>query len=322
MSGVVKGVGKIFKKVLKVVKKVAPVVLAAAAIYMTAGAALGVSSAAGGWGAAASSLSSNLGLSGTLGKIVTGAVTQAGYGAAIGAATSAVTGGNIMDGMQRGALTGAVTGGVTGGLGFETDPLKGAFDGDKMAGGVGQDALAGSGSGDMLGTNITGSPWEASGGDPFGTISGQAGDLDAGGVMAGASAPTPAASSASAGAATGGGNGFFAEGGWLERNQALAGGVVKGVGQGLLQGMSAKDGNQAALQRLQQIRDSYQTGGNGLLLDGPGERSVVSAPMHAGGIERNAPALQSGPGVTAGTGARWRYQYDPRRGQIVPVRIG
>jgi len=321
MSGLVKGVKKVFSKVLKVVKKVAPVILAAAAIYFTAGAALGISGAAGGWGAAASSLSSNLGLTGTLGKIVTGAVTQAGYGAAIGGVTSFVTGGDVMKGMQTGAAAGAVTGGITGGIGFETDPLKGAF-GDAPV-----------------------NPLEASGGDPFNTISGQPFDMDTGGVMAGGSGAEasavdrvlgnlsggggmpargsmPAAGGAGGGAASGGGNGFFAEGGWLERNQGLAGQGILGVGQGLLKGMSANDSNEALLQRHRDIADSYRTGGNGLLLTGPDARTGTAPPMHAGGIERTSPVLQAGPGVTAGGTGRWRYQYDPRRGQIVPVRVG
>lgn len=40
MSGLLKGIKKVFKKVVKVVKKLAPIVLAAAAIYFTAGMAL------------------------------------------------------------------------------------------------------------------------------------------------------------------------------------------------------------------------------------------------------------------------------------------
>ena len=109
-------VGKIFKSVVNVVKKIAPIVLAAAAVYFTAGAALtggGFGTAA--WTQAASAFTSGtLGLSGTLGSVVSGALTQAGFGAAIGAGVSAITGGNIMKGAQMGALTGAVTGGIGG----------------------------------------------------------------------------------------------------------------------------------------------------------------------------------------------------------------
>lgn len=103
MSGVAKGVGKVFKKAAKVVKKVAPIALGAAAVYFTAGAALGFAPTL---GAAAGSLvgSSVLGNT-TLASVVTGAITQAGYGAAIGGLTAAATGGSISKGMQTGALT-------------------------------------------------------------------------------------------------------------------------------------------------------------------------------------------------------------------------
>ena len=73
------------------------------------------------------------GMSGTLGNIVTGAVTQAGYGAAMGAATSAITGGDIGDGAFYGAAAGTATGRVSGALGWQTDPLANAFDGGNTA---------------------------------------------------------------------------------------------------------------------------------------------------------------------------------------------
>jgi hypothetical protein len=144
MSGVAKAVGKVFKAVVKVVRKVAPVVLAAAAIYFTAGAALGVSGAAGGWGAAAASMTSSMGATGTLGSVLTGAITQAGYGAAMGGVTSLLTGQDPMKGMQAGALGGAITGGISGGLGLPTDPLKGIGEsgGAAVADGAGADAAA------------------------------------------------------------------------------------------------------------------------------------------------------------------------------------
>jgi hypothetical protein len=276
MSGVVKGVKKVFKKVVKVIKKVAPIVLAAAAVYFTAGAALGVSGAAGGWGAAVTKLTSSIGLNGTLGKIVTGAVTQAGYGAAIGGVTSAVTGGDIMDGMKRGALIGAVTGGVTGGLGFETDPLKGAFD-DKITGGVGQEALTGSAGTDTLNTGVSGSPagFEASADNGF---------LD----------------------------NMFAKGGWVERNQDLAGGVIKGVGEGLVRGLTAQDQSEAYAERWRQMGDNYRSPSvRGLASGGSGYEPAYDA-------SRNPTVAQKFDRAAF----PYRYAFNASTGRVERVPIG
>ena len=125
MSGAVKSVKKVFRKVLKVAKIVVPLALAAAAIYFTVGAAIPIAGTAGGWGAAAGSLSTSLGLSSTLGGVVTGAITQAGYGAVLGGAVAAITGGDVNKGLLTGAIGGAVTGGVLGGAGLPTDPFAG-----------------------------------------------------------------------------------------------------------------------------------------------------------------------------------------------------
>lgn len=111
MSGIIKSVIKVFKKVVKVIKKVAPYVVAAAAIYFTAGAALGATA---GFGASMSSAATSLFGPGLLADTVAGAVTQAGYGALIGGGLAAITGKSITKGMQAGALTGAVTGGAMG----------------------------------------------------------------------------------------------------------------------------------------------------------------------------------------------------------------
>ena len=105
MSGIVKGSGKIFKKVARVVKKVSPIALAAAAAVFTGGAALGLTPTL---GAAMGGLTSSLGLSGALGTAVTGALTNAGFGSALGG----LVGGK--KGMQMGALGGAITGGLLG----------------------------------------------------------------------------------------------------------------------------------------------------------------------------------------------------------------
>ena len=118
MSGVLKGVKKVFKSVGKIVKKVALPALAIGAIVFSGGAALGLAPMAGGFGGAVASTLGSMGLSttGALGSALTGAVTQAGYGAAMGAATAAVGGGDIGKGMAKGALLGAATGGLSGAL--------------------------------------------------------------------------------------------------------------------------------------------------------------------------------------------------------------
>lgn len=114
MSKIVKGAGKVFKKVVRVTKKVLPYALGAAAIVFTAGAALGVAGMAGGWSAAAASIGTTIGGTGTLGTVLTGAITQAGIGAATGAGLAAVTGKNIGKGVRTGAAIGAATGAATG----------------------------------------------------------------------------------------------------------------------------------------------------------------------------------------------------------------
>jgi hypothetical protein len=116
MSGVAKAIGKVFKKVANVVKKVAPIALAAGAILFTGGAALGLTA---GFGGAIAGALGSVGISttGALGSILTGAVTQAGYGAAIGGVASMVGGGDFEDGAAIGAIGGAITGGLTGAVG-------------------------------------------------------------------------------------------------------------------------------------------------------------------------------------------------------------
>lgn len=121
MSSVFKGVAKVFKKVAKVVKKIAPIVLLAAAVVFTAGAAITAVTGAVGpgvfsWaGRLTTFLGSKFG-TGTLGNIVTGAVTKGLMGTATGALTAAVTGGDIKKGALIGALGGAALGGIQGAL--------------------------------------------------------------------------------------------------------------------------------------------------------------------------------------------------------------
>lgn len=95
MSGLLKGIGKVFKKL----KKIALPVLAIGAIALTGGAALGVLPA----------LSSTIGSLG-LGTTLTGALTTAAQGATFGAVGSALMGKNPI----KGAVTGMAIGGGMG----------------------------------------------------------------------------------------------------------------------------------------------------------------------------------------------------------------
>lgn len=128
MSGILKSIGKVFRKI----KKFALPVLAIGAIALTGGAALGILPAVG-------STIGGLGL----GSTVTAALTTAAQGATMGALTSAVTGGNIM----KGATTGF---GIGAGLGAAGAALGGTA---MAAGGAGQAAQA---AGDMSGITVGG----------------------------------------------------------------------------------------------------------------------------------------------------------------------
>lgn len=99
LSGVLKGVAKVFRKVVKVAIKVAPYALAAAAIVFTGGAAIGALPT---FGAAIGSLGLSAG--------VTSAITAAGLGAAVGGLGSVATGGKF----GKGALLGMAAGGALG----------------------------------------------------------------------------------------------------------------------------------------------------------------------------------------------------------------
>lgn len=272
MSGIVKGVKKAFKKVGKVAKKVAPIALAAGAAYFTGGAALGLAGTAGGWGAAASSAVSSLGATGTLGSVLTGAATQAGYGALAGAGISAVTGGNVSKGMRTGAMTGAVTGGVSGGMA----PRMPTGGDPTAAGRAGERTVTGMG-GENLGTIPAPRPTEGA----------------SGGLLS--NAP---------GASGGGGSGFLGKGGWLERNQTLAGHVVSGVGQGLMTGAEADAERDLLRERHKLTRQNYEGAD-------PGARYRSAAPGESG----------VAPAERFDTRFGFEYRYNDKTGRIERVPI-
>ncbi len=276
MSKIIKGVKKIFKKVVKVVKKVLPIILAAAAIYFTAGAALGATAAWGGTGGFAAGITSSLG-SGVLGSTVTGALTSAGYGAAIGGVTSAALGGSFSQGAKTGAITGAVTGGVTG-------AVKGFAAAKDVAGGVSGPPAPTPDSvktfplpdspgftTDIPGTDIT-------------QLAGAGGLKQTGDEVVKA--------------------GFFEEGGWLERNPEIAGGAVKGIGQGLIAYASADSDRDYIRERFRLTAENYagtDPGANYRDLKGSTERKDRYDPRSYGS---------------------WEYEYDATQGRIIKVPVG
>lgn len=290
MSKVVRGVRKVFKKVTKVVKRVAPIVLAAAAIYFTAGAALGVAGTAGGWGAVSASIGGELG-AGTLGSVVTGAITQAGYGAAIGGVLSKAGGGSFSQGAKGGAITGAVTGGLMGGMGMKTDPLEGI--------GTKGPAAAPGGVNPAGGPELAG-PAGSTGAQPVNAAANSGLDAHALDVLAreGTSTATNA---------TQPGGGLFGPNGWVERNQKLVGGAIQGVGQGLM-GAAQAEGEMDLLRERHNLRASNYQGVN------PGAGYTQANPGGSG----QSPTQRFDPK----TYGDWEYQYNPQTGRIERVPVG
>lgn len=205
MSGVLKKIGKVFRKVTKVIKKVALPALAIGAVVLTGGAALGVMPA----------LSTSLGSLG-LSQGLTAALATAAKGATMGFVTSAVTGGNPL----KGATTGFITGGLLGAAGQVLRPAAAAA------------GSAASGAGATAAGTVA---------DTAATLPGTGATISLPGVaegaaqIAGAAAP---AASAAATTATAGGGGLLS---FLNQNPVLAGQVLQGVGNGLMASSQASE---------------------------------------------------------------------------------
>jgi hypothetical protein len=220
MSGFLKSIGKVFKKVVKVIKKVALPALAIGAVILSGGAALGalpsVASVLG---------SGGLGLGAGLTSVMTTAVNSAGIGAAMGV----LTGKNPI----KAATTGLITGGLLGGANLAMSgaaagaggPMSAAGDAAAGADLVSPANIAAQSGAEAVGIN--GLPMQVLGESPV-----------ANGVT-----------NAATRAATGGG-GLM---GFVERNQVLAGSALQGLGGGLIASENAK----AERKREQRVRDSY-----------------------------------------------------------------
>jgi hypothetical protein len=214
MSGVMKSIGKTFKKIVKSPAKLIASILAVGAIVFTAGAALGLAPLAGGWGGAVAGV---FGTNSTIGSVLTGAVTQAGYGAAIGGVVSAATGGDFGSGAAQGAVVGGIGGALMGGMGMGTDIF-----------------ASGAGAG--------GAPTAASG---AGAAPQAAGVAQSGVASAGASVGGVAPA---AGGATGLGSIL---------SSPVIGNAIAGGAQGLMTGLAAKDQAKAADKEQKRKTDSY-----------------------------------------------------------------
>jgi hypothetical protein len=165
MSGLLKGIGKVFKKVAKVVKKVLPYALVIGAIVLTGGAAIGALPAVG-------TMIGGLGLSAGVTSALTSAVTMAGWGGLAGL----VTGGK--KGMLMGGAMGALSGGLLGAVGG----LGGAVAPSAVAGGPGAmpfDLLA-QGGGTAAAGAATSGPGIAGGGGLMSTLFGGQGGISGG----------------------------------------------------------------------------------------------------------------------------------------------
>ena len=221
MSGVLKSIGKVFRKVGKIIKKVALPALAIGAVVLTGGAALGALPSVG-------SVAGSLGLSSGL----TTALTSAARMATMGAATSALTGGNIL----KGATSGFLMGGALGGLGMlQGGTVPGA---SGPAVGAGQSAANG-----VNGSGIVGGGTATPGGQAV-TLPGTGATITLPGGMEMPAVPSQAQSTTATvlGSGGGGGLGTAAASGvvspsnplaFLNNNPVLAGSLIQGIGSGL-----------------------------------------------------------------------------------------
>lgn len=314
MSGVVKGIGKIFKKVAKVAKKVLPVALGVGALVFTAGAAMGVPSMQGGWGAAMSSLTKSMGATGALQNVLTGALTQAGYGAVLGAGTAAVMGKDALTGAGYGALGGAATGGVMGAMNLGTDPLSNIGTDKPLGKGFGAKSVALTGGGPVASPQVG-----PLGGTATDTLAGGTDPALAGQPMRISEAEAIAAASGGASAAPAGpaySRGLLGQREWYDN--PMVGGAVMGLGSGLVNAAAGADDTEAAERKAliwaeakaderAWVSANYGNAGPGLLTRG---NNTYIGNQGA----RPTPGQRFDPSTYGG-----QYVYDPASGQVVFV---
>jgi hypothetical protein len=285
MSGVVSGISKVFTSVGSAAARVGQAVMGVGRAVFTAGAATGAGPmGAGGF----TSVLQNLTGSGVLGNMLTGAITQAGYGALLGGAIGAITG----QGFGKGALIGGLGGAVTGGLG-----------GLAGAAGVDTGIVTGSTPTGMASTGSTAPGPSSIPGLPDANFNARVGGPPVNLPVTPPGMAVPAAGGGWGGAAAGGGGGGF----WNFLQSPTGGNLIAGLGQGLMEGMAAKERREAAeadrqflLDKEQRLRDSYNV-----------SPSVLHGPV----------AEDTGRPKPSEKYARPRYQYDPASGMIVTVPV-
>lgn len=295
MSGVLKSIGKAFKKIIKVAKVVLPIALAVGAVIFTGGAALGLLPT---FSAAIGGVVGSLGLGTALTGALTGSIVSAGFGSAIGGLTSAAKGGSIIKGMQKGALTGAVTGGVLGAVNPSTFGIVKGLDGatttaNALRNGGNAFAAAGSKASGLsaVGVHETGGLL-----NPAGT--------QAAGVLPGgypATAPVGGYPQIPMGGAPAGGG----VGGFLNSNPLLAGSVISGAAKALSGDSVGKAAEAEAQAREKAAQDAY--GGAYSGSSNPFGLRPIGAP----------PAIQPSNYYTP-PAPRWRY--DPTTNTVVEAR--
>ena len=301
MSGVIKSIGKAFKKVVKVVKVVAPIALAVGAVVMTGGAALGLTPT---FAAGIGSVVGGLGLSTTLTGALTGAVVSAGFGSAVGGATAAATGNNVLKGMQKGAAVGAVTGGVAGAVAPSAFGISGATSATTPTGTTG---LLNAGRQAISAPTLGAAPLALDAVPAIsatGALGGaaSAGLASAAGIAAPALASAPLAVNAvpAISAAASGGGGLL---GFASQNPMLAGSLISGAAKGL--GGTSGDGRTYADQQdSQEDSSKFAYGGAYAGKADPFGLKPYATPSIA-------------PAYTPPAGPRW--QYDSKTNSIVEV---
>lgn len=257
MSGIIKGIGKVFKKIVKVVKKVALPALAIGAAIVTGGAALGIMPGL-------ASLGGSIGLSAGL----TSVLSTAGTGALLGGGMSLLTGGNPIKGMTAGFIGGA----AVGGLGQVLQPAaQGATQAATSAGNIATG----------FDTPITASNWQsaigggaAQGGggaasqgvQGLGTSLGTTAANTASSVAAGSMAPiTPVSGVGAVGATaapavtqtvTQGGGGLL--GAFNRMNPYVQASLIQGLGSGLSSAAASKDMRRAERERYERLAANYE----------------------------------------------------------------
>ncbi len=276
MSGVLDVVGKIFDVVTDVISFV-PETIASAATFFTGGVALGASTFS--WSDTVSQFITDMGGTGILGSVLSGAITTAGYGAVTGGLTALLTGGNFGKGVGLGALVGGVAGGANAAL--NAAPVGAAQAPSQAASSVGPTPLGPS----FASPNLQ-------------TVAQQTGNFGAAAIPPGGTVPVPAS------------RGFFDAGGFFDRNKGLIGQVIGGVGSGLLNESTIEAQRDATIDinaaRQDLISQNFSGSGRGLL--SPKQVSDLTGAT-------SSPAPRFDPGRSGG---RWRYDTAARRVVFVP----